>query len=120
MRNVESNRDSQFFIRSDPCFFPAHAFPLEQWQCQLALFLGSDINNELMWKACRCARAETGRRNAWIQLCIQRLQEEEEQKKAVSRRVGEFVGTGGFKLLRLEVHCGTEPNGFPVHLYECA
>jgi hypothetical protein len=32
----------------------------------------------------------------------------------------QFVGTGGFKLLGLEVHCGTEPNGFPAHLYECA
>jgi len=32
----------------------------------------------------------------------------------------QFVGTGGFKLLRLEVHGGTEPNGFPAHLYECA
>jgi hypothetical protein len=25
----------------------------------------------------------------------------------------QFVGTSGLKLLRLEIHCGTRPNGFP-------
>jgi hypothetical protein len=88
MRNVESKRDSKFFIRSDPCFFPAHAFPVEQWQCQLALFLGSDINERIDLEGLSMREftftGATCRRNAWIQLCIQSYRGEEQKKSDIS------------------------------------